>query len=172
MLATGLIVIPVNFVLLGELRLLAGASLLEMGLVAVAAGLLLALARGVVGALGFASPGAFAGAFFALASFNAGASRGMPFEAGFAVFLAPSVVFLGAVAWLNGRKKGAGEGPRADLAYLEFGLLAFAFGLGILRTGGAVLRLMPCLYAIPAMLGRSRGCRRRGRSPRSRRTGG
>ena len=80
MLATSLIVIPINFMLVGELGLLAEPSTFEAGLVALDAALLLALARGVVGALGFASGGTFTAAFFVLAAFNAGASRGMPSE--------------------------------------------------------------------------------------------
>ena len=156
MLATSLFVVPINFMLLGELGLLANSSMVEAGLVAVDAALLLALARGVVGALGFSSSGMFTAAFFGLAAFNAGASRGMPFEAGFSVFLTPCAVFLGAVSWLNSRLKPRSQSDAEPLgldhAYLEFGLLAFAFLSGVLRTGGAVLQLGPTLYAIPAML--------------------
>jgi hypothetical protein len=152
MLATSLFVIPINFMLVGELGLLVGPSMVETGVVALDAALLLALARWVVGALGLSSAGMFTAAFFGLAAFNAGASRGMPSEAGLAVFLVPCVVFLGGVAWLNRR-----VGPKTDIsnseqAYLGFGLLAFAFLSGVLRTGGLVLHLVPSLYAVPAML--------------------
>ena len=91
-----------------------------------------------------------------MAAFNAGASRGMPFAVGFPIFLIPSAIFLGAVSWLNARlrsKPGPSEEPtRLDFAYLEFGLLGFAFLAGVLRTGAVVLQLPPALYAIPAML--------------------
>jgi hypothetical protein len=154
MLATSLIVVPINFLLLGELQLLAGSSTFELGLVAVDAALLLVLARGVVGALGLPSGGLFTAIFFGLAAFNAGATRGMSTEAGLVVFLAPCVIFLGGVAWIN-QRVGIKEGDpgRADHAYLGFGLLAFAFLAGVLRTGGLVLHLVPALYAVPTMLG-------------------
>jgi hypothetical protein len=83
----------------------------------------------------------------------------MPFEVGFPVFLAPAAIFLGAVVWLNAKVKAKGhsfeEGSTspAAYAYLEFCLLGFAFLAGVLRTGEAVLQLVPCLYAIPAILG-------------------
>ncbi len=154
MLLTTLIVIPINLVLSGESRLLVDPSPFRVGLVVVDAMLLFVLARWVVQALGVPSGGVFTTAFFALASFNAGAARGMPFEAGLAVFLAPSAIFLGAVSWLNARLKprAGSEQETPRLAYEEFGLLAFAFLLGVARTGGAVLQLVPALYAVPAML--------------------
>jgi tetratricopeptide (TPR) repeat protein len=156
MLATCLIVIPINLMLAGELKLLANPSSFEVGLVVVDAFLLFMLARAVVSALGFPSGATFTSAFFAMAIFNVGASRGMPFAVGFPVFLIPAAIFLGAVAWLNAQvrlKPGSvGEPLRLDLAYLEFGLLAFAFLSGVIRTGAVVLQLGPALYAIPAIL--------------------
>jgi hypothetical protein len=152
MLATSLFVVPINFMLVGELGLLTGSSMVEAVVVALDAALLLALARWVVGALGISSSGLFTAAFFGLAAFNAGASRGMPSEAGMAVFLAPGVVFLGGVAWLNRRIGVKADATSAEQAYLGFGLLAFAFLSGMLRTGGLVLHLVPTLYAVPAML--------------------
>ena len=156
MLATSLILVPINLMLAGELRLLANPSSFELGLVAVDSIVLFLLARAVVSSLGIAPGGTFTGWFFALAIFNAGASRGMPFEAGFAVFLFPAVLFLGAVAWLNARVRlpsiPEDEPPKLAFAYLEFGLLAFAFLGGVIRTGALVLQLVPALYAVPTML--------------------
>ena len=156
MLAASLIVIPINLMLLGELRLMADPSGWEVGLVGLDAALLFLLARAIVSAPGFPSGGTFTAAFFGLAAFDAGAYRGMSAGAGLVVFLAPGAIFLGAVAWLVSRLKprgGADEGLlRLDHAYLEFGLLAFAYLSGVLRTGAAVLQLAPSLYAIPAIL--------------------
>lgn len=152
MLATSLVVVPIDLMLLGELGLVRGGLAFDVGLAAVDLALLLALARWVVGALGIGPAGRFSAAFFALAAFNAGASPGMPAGAGLAVFVLPGVVFLGAVAWLGRRVVVKGWSGPAGLAYLEFGLLAFAFLSGVARTGAAVLHLASPFYAVPAML--------------------
>jgi len=156
MLATSLILIPIDLMLVGELRLLVAPSAVQAGLVALDLAALFVLARFVVSALGFRSGSGFAAAFFALAVANAGASRGMPFEAGFALFLAPAAIFLGAVYRLNARalarSADVGKPTGPDQAYVELGLLAFAFLSGVIRTGAVVLQLGPALYAIPSML--------------------
>ena len=152
MLATSLFVVPINLMLLGGLHVLAAPSTMEVGLVALDAALLLALTRWVVGRLGLGSPEEFTASYFGLAAFNAGASAGMPFGPGFAVFLAPCVLFLGSVSRLNRRVGVEGLSPRPGEAYLESGLLGFAFLSGVARTGAAVLHLNAPLYAIPALL--------------------
>ena len=155
MLLTTLIVVPANFMLAGEMKLLADPSASGLALLAVDALALFGLIRVVVWALGI-QRGAWAltAALYALSAFNAAAAPEVvwPFAWQFAVFLAPSAVFLAAVAWLTTWYKAATEDGQREVTYGALGLFAFAFLTGVARTGGFVLHLPPALYAIPVMV--------------------
>ena len=147
MLVATLLLVPINLMLAGEVRLMASGSSANLGLLAVDLVVLGLLSRWLVRAMKFRSGWAFTAAYFVLAAANSGAWPGMAFDVGFAVFVAPAVVFLGAVAWLNRRPW---EG--AEVAYQELGLLGFAFLAGVFRTGSMILHLPAPLYAVPTML--------------------
>jgi tetratricopeptide (TPR) repeat protein len=155
MLLTTLIVVPANFMLAGEMKLVSQPTAAGLALLAVDAAALLLLIRAVSGSLGV-KRGAWplSASLFALGAFNAVAAPGMswPFSWQVALFLAPSAVFLAAVTWLNTRFEADESSDRAAVSYAALGLFAFAFFTGVARTGVFVLHLAPALYALPVMV--------------------
>src|SRR5262249_39834759 len=97
MLLTTLGVIPINFSLAGELRLVTLPTPANLAILVVVVVVLLALNVVVTTALDLRRGGLFPAAFFILGAFNALAARGMPFALEFASLVASSAVFLGAV---------------------------------------------------------------------------
>jgi hypothetical protein len=154
MLLTTLIVVPADFMLAGEMKLVAVPTASGLTLLAFDALALLLLIRAVGWSLGL-KRGAWvlSGFLFALSAFNAAAAPGMPLPWGwqFAVYLAPAGVFLAAVGWLNARYEASDLEAQAEVTYSALGLFAFAFLTGVVRTGVFVLHLPPPLYAVPVM---------------------
>ncbi|HWE36689.1 MAG TPA: hypothetical protein VG406_08985 [Isosphaeraceae bacterium] len=155
MLVTTLAVIPVNFSLAGELRLLTVPTTPNLALLGTVMAVLFGLCGMIAGALGLRRGGLFPAAFFALGAFNAAAARGMPESWELAVLLLSSAVFLAAVWRLNATTDLAEptEATR-DFAYFTLGLLTYAFLFTAYRSGIFVLQLIPRrppLLALPVM---------------------
>jgi tetratricopeptide (TPR) repeat protein len=155
MLVTTLAVIPVNFSLAGELRLLTMPTTPNLALLGMVMAVLLGLCWMIAGALGMRRGGLFPAAFFALGAFNAAAARGMPEPWELAALLLASVVFLAAVWRLNADSERAepSESER-DFLYFALGLLTYAFLFTAYRSGIFVLQLIPRqppLLALPVM---------------------
>jgi tetratricopeptide (TPR) repeat protein len=155
MLLTTLSVVPINFSLAGELRLLSLPTTSHLAIFAAVAIVLFFLCWLVVTALQMKEDGLFPIAFFLLSAFDATAARGVPFLWGFAALVASSVVFLGAVWGLCSRlEQGEPTETRRDFAYFALGLLTYAFLFFAYRSGVFVLRLIPRvppLLAVPTM---------------------
>ena len=155
MLVTTLVMIPANFMLVGEMRLLTEPSasrLLVFALDAVALFLLIQL---VVWSLDWKHGGKLLGLFFFVACvFNAGSSPGVAWPLGLQVslFLAPAVFFLCAVAWIVTSFQEKQVEDRAEITYFALAIFTFAFATGLVRTGVFTLHLEPTFYAVPLML--------------------
>ncbi len=150
MLLTTLIVVPANFMLAGQMKLLMEPTAWGLTILAVDAAALFVLIRVVASALELGRLAGFLSvALFVLSAFNVAAAPGSawPWSWQFAVFLAPAAVFLAAVFWLTAR----GNPETMEATYLSLGLLAFAFVSGLIRTGNFALGLAPTLYALPVM---------------------
>lgn len=156
MLLTTLFVVPVNFSLAGELRLVILPSWTNLSILLSVLLVLFALVWVVTSILATKENGLFALSFFVLAAFDASAARGVPFGWGFSALIVSAWIFLGAVWRLNTRL--AQEEPteeRRDFAYFALGLLGYAFLFFAYRSGVFVLRLIPqqpTLMAVPTML--------------------
>ncbi len=156
MLLTTLAVVPVNFSLAGELRILTDprvATPWNLGALGLVATVLFVLCRGVTRSLGWSGRGGFAALFFGLSAFNALAARPMP-DWGFTAFLGLAAGYLGSVWRVNARLADERDPPRkgAEFAYWTLGLLTYLFFYGSVRFGFYALRLPPPLYALPLML--------------------
>ncbi|HEV3122895.1 MAG TPA: tetratricopeptide repeat protein, partial [Isosphaeraceae bacterium] len=155
MLLTTLAVVPVNFSLAGELRLLSLPTPSHLAIFAMVVIVLFPLCWLVVSSLQMKEDGLFPIAFFLLSAFDGTAARGVPFAWGFAALVAASVMFLCAIWGLCARlEKGEAIEERRDFAYFALGLLTYAFLFFAYRSGVFVLRLIPRvppLMAIPTM---------------------
>jgi len=155
MLLTTLIVVPADFMLAGQMKLLTEPSpskLVVLGLDAVA---LFLLIRVVSTALRLPrGGGVFPTALFTLSAFNAASAPGLPWPWSwqFAVFLSPAFVFLGSAAWVTTRPPVDPQDDPREPTYFALGLLAFAFVTCVVRTGVFALELVPTLYAVPVMV--------------------
>jgi tetratricopeptide (TPR) repeat protein len=156
MLLTTLFVVPVNFSLAGELRLVILPSSANLTILLSVLVVLLGLVWIVCSALAIRGGGLFPLAFFILAAFDASAARGVPFEWGFSALVASAWIFLGAVWRLNVQlAKEETTQERLEFAYFSLGLLSYAFLFFAYRSGVFVLRLIPqqpTLMAIPVIL--------------------
>lgn len=154
MLLTSLIVVPANFMLVGQIRLLLQPTAFGLAVALLDAAALFALMRVVTATLGLRRGGLFLTlALFALSAFNALTSRGTPFPWGFASLVVPAGLYLAAVVWLNTRYQAETAEEQRDFAHFALALLTFALLSGVVRTGVSVLRpVAPCLFAVPAML--------------------
>ena len=153
---TTLIVLPLNFALVGELPHIGRSTPLSMTVFAVDVAAMMALAwvvcRGLRISGGWGTPAAIS----VMGLLNAAHARSVDFGHGFAALLLASAVFAAAGAWLGHwlarRVADAGDGDEGDAPYFAFGLLTFAFLCILVRIGGTILLLPPTLYALPAML--------------------
>ena len=152
MLLTTLLVVPINFALAGELRLLAQPTMLRLFLFALDAAALLFLSWTIAAGVDKRGVTLFAPAFFALSAFNALITSGIEESLGRALFLLTAGVFLGAVWRLNTQLEASRNGNGTEsVPYFTLGLLAYAFLFSTLRTGVFVLHLPATLYALPVM---------------------
>ena len=149
MLVTTLIVVPIHFMLAGELRLLfqpPSARLLFLGAIAI---VLVCLVRWASGRL--AEP---KGAWLLTASLllislgSAATTRGSSVAAGlqFACFLLAPLVFLATVFAMGKRQWGSSQAEHREYVYTMFGVLGFALFSCLIRAGAYVLRLETALY--------------------------
>lgn len=154
MLMTTLIVVPVNFMLAGEMRLLIAPSLSRLVVLGLDVTALFFVTRLVARALAWRSGATFlAVALVALSACDAATAQGVSYAWGVSAFLIPPWLFLASVWWLNTRYQAESDEEHREFAYFSLGLLTFAFLSGLLRTA-AVMKpgLHPCLFAVPVML--------------------
>ena len=155
MLVATLIVVPIHFMLIGEMKLLHNPSAFRLAFLVVEGFALVGMVRWVSGML--APP---AGARFLTASLlllsvgSAATARSSPlaWEVQFASFQLSPVVFLGAVWALGARRWGETNDEHRDFVTMMLGLLGFALAACLVRTGGYALRLDAPLYGLPVML--------------------
>jgi tetratricopeptide (TPR) repeat protein len=150
-----LIVVPIHFMLAGELKLLLEPSAFSLIVLAGDALVLLVLVRGVSGMLA-PRPGArFLTATLLLLSIGSAATASgtaVAWNWQFAAFQAPALIFLSAVWAVGIRRWGSSDEEHRDFAYMIIGLLGFALVACVVRTGAYALRLDPQLYAVPLMV--------------------
>lgn len=154
MLLTTLIVVPANFMLAGEMKLLTEPSASRLLVLAFDVSALFLLIRLLVSSLGWKEGGrALSAWLFVLCAFNLTSAPGVawPWAWQFALFLAPAAVLLGTVAWLNTRVKRETFEAESEKVYFALGLFAFTFLTGVIRTGVFSLEPHPTLYALPVM---------------------
>jgi hypothetical protein len=148
MLVTTLILVPFDFMLAGEMRLLTEPTRARVAVLALDSAALGVLIWRVVAALGLPRAGraTLIAALFAISMTNVAAApegRWPP-----VVFLLPSLLFVAAVGRINSR---AGNDGDPDFTAIALGVLGFAFISATLRTGVLVLHLAPALFAFPTM---------------------
>src|SRR5271157_169175 len=154
MLVTTLIVVPIHFMVAGELRLVLEPSAWRLGGFAIQVVALLALSRTVSGML---VPGRDAWyltvPLILMSVFNATMARHVagPWEWQFAAFQAPALVFLGAVLGLRLRNWEPSDLANRWFGNLLLGLLGFALVTSLVRTGVYALEIPPSLHAVPVM---------------------
>jgi len=156
MLITTLIVVPIHFMLAGELRLLLQPPSPRHLFLAVDALALVGMVRWVSGMLAPRSGARFLTiALLLLSVGSAATTRGSPiaWSLQFASFQLSPLVFLVSIWALGARRWGSSSQGHLDFAYLMLGLLGFALVSCLFRTGGYALRLEPSLYALPLMVG-------------------
>jgi tetratricopeptide (TPR) repeat protein len=156
MLVATLIVVPIHFMLAGELRLLFVPPSPRHIFLAIDALALVAMVRWASGLLVRRSGAWFLTIALVLLSLGSAATtRGSPVASGlqFAFFQLSPVVFLGSVWALGARRWGRSDVEHREFAYLMLGLLGFALVSCLFRTGVYALRLDASYYGIPLVLG-------------------
>ena len=154
MLVTTLIVVPIHFMLAGELRLVLEPSAWRLCGFAIQVMALLALLRTVGGML---VPGKDAWyltvPLILMSVINATMARHVagPWEWQFAAFQAPALVFLCAVLGLRLRNWEPSDLANRWFGNLLLGLLGFALVTSLVRTGVYALEIPPSLHAVPVM---------------------
>jgi hypothetical protein len=155
MLAATLIVVPIHFMLAGEMKLLHQQSAWRLAFLSFEGITLIAMVRWVSGMLAPVAGARFLTAALLLLSVGSAATaRGSPtaWEVQFASFQLSPLVFLVAVWVLGARRwEETSEGHRGYV-YMVLGLLGFALMACLIRTGGYALRLEAPLYGLPIML--------------------
>jgi tetratricopeptide (TPR) repeat protein len=156
MLVATLIVVPIHFMLAGELKLVTQPTVSGLIVAAVDGLALVGLVRAIAGMLVPRAQARFLTVALLLLSMGSVATaRGSPVAWGwqFAAFQMPAVVMLGTVWCLGIRRWGESDSLHQQFVMLMLGLLGFAFFACTIRTGAYALRLEPALYAVPVMLG-------------------
>lgn len=154
MLLTTLIVVPVNFMLAGEMRLLIEPSLSRLLVLALDVSALFFVTRRVARALGWEHGATWlASALVVLSASDVATARGVPWSWGVAAFLVPPWFYLGAVWWLNIRDQAESEAETQEFTYSALGLLTFAYLSGLIRAAAVLGSALPrFLFAGPVML--------------------
>ena len=155
MLVTTLIVVPIHFMLAGELKLLMEPSPMQWVVAAIDGLALLALVRIVSGMLVPRDEARFLTVALLMISVgSAVTSPGatVPWGLQFAAFQAPAFVFLGSVWAVGARRWGASREEHRQFATLVLGLLGLAGLACVIRIGVHVLDLEPAFYAVPVSL--------------------
>ena len=155
MLVATLIVVPIQFMLIGEMKLLHQPSALRLAFLAIEGFALVGMVRWVSGMLAAPAGARFLTASLLLLSVGSAASARsspMAWEVQFASFQLSPVVFLGAAWALGARRWGATNDEHRDFVIMMLGLLGFALAACLARTGGYALRLDAPLYGLPVML--------------------
>ncbi|MFI5459899.1 MAG: tetratricopeptide repeat protein [Isosphaerales bacterium] len=155
MLVATLIVVPIHFMLAGEMKLLHKPPPSHVVFLVIEAVVLIGMVRWVSGVLAPPSGARLLTAALLLLSVGSAAtSRDSPiaWEFQFASFQLSPLVFLGTVWALGARRWGDSRQEHRDFVYMMLGLLGFALVACLVRTGGYALRLEPALYALPLML--------------------
>ena len=155
MLLTTLFVVPADFMLAGQMKLLtqpSASNLVVLGFDVVALFLLIRLVASRMGMTHGAL--SLSVALFSLSVFNVAVAPGLtwPWSWQFAMFLAPAFVFLAAVSWAITRLQSHPLEGRHETTYFVLGIFVFAFLTGAIRTGVFALELVPALYAVPLMV--------------------
>jgi len=154
MLITTLIVVPINLMLAGEMRLLSRPDTSSMAVLALDIAALFLVTRRVASALHWrsgATPLAFS--LLALSVVNVFEAYGVSRELGLAGLMVPPWIYLACVWWLNTRWGEPKEGEPQGFFDLALGLLTFAYLSSVART--ALLMNPPphaSLFAVPVML--------------------
>jgi tetratricopeptide (TPR) repeat protein len=155
MLVTTLIVVPIHFILAGELKLVLEPSPLRLFGFTVQIAALLALARIVSGQLVPARDSwRLTVPLIVMSVFNATMARGVagPWGWQFAAFQTPAVVFLAAVWGLRTRSTESSAEASRQFGNLFLGVLSFALVTSVIRTGAYALELLPTFYGVPLIL--------------------
>ena len=155
MLVATLIVVPIHFMLIGEMKLLHQPSALRLMFLVIEAVALVGMVRWVSGMLAPPAGARFLTAALLLLSVGSAAtarSSPMAWEVQFASFQLSPVVFLGAVWALGAWRWGDTNSEHREFVYTMLGLLGFALVACLVRTGAYALRLDAPLYGLPVML--------------------
>ncbi len=152
---TTLILLPVDFALVGELPGLGKSSWGSLGVLALDSVAMMALAWRLCRSLGVSGGRGTPLALIAMGMVNALTPRSAGFSWAFSAMLGASAVFAVSGEWLAewlARKRSLDKADESDAPYFAIGLLAFYFACAIGRVGGYVLHLTPTLFSLPAML--------------------
>jgi hypothetical protein len=155
MLLTTLFVVPADFMLAGQMKLLTEPSASRLAVLGLDVVALFLLIRLVASRMGMKQGGlSLSIALFALSVFNVAVAPGLtwPWSWQFAMFLAPAFVFLAAVSWAITRLQSHPLEGRHETTYFVLGIFVFAFLTGAIRTGVFALHLVPALYSVPLMV--------------------
>ena len=155
MLVATLIVVPIHFMLAGEMKLLHQPSAFRLAFLVIEGVALVGMVRWVSGMLAPPAGARFLTAALLLLSIgSATTARGSPlaWELQFASFQLSPMVFLAAVWALGARRWGDTSKEHLDFVYMMLGLLGFALVACLVRTGAYALRLDAPLYGLPVML--------------------
>jgi len=155
MLVATLIVVPIHFMLAGEMKLLQEPSLFRVAFLAVEGVALFGMVRWASGMLAPPAGARFLTAALLLLSVGSAATARdstLAWELQFAAFQLSPLVFYGAVWALGARRWGDTSAEHRDFVYMTLGLLGFALVACLARTGRYALRLEAALYGLPLML--------------------
>jgi hypothetical protein len=155
MLVATLIVVPIHFMLVGEMKLLHQPSAARLAFLVTEGIVLIAMVRWVSGMLAQPAGARFLTAALLLLSVGSAASARdspMAWEVQFASFQLSPLVFLGAVWALGARRWGNTNNEHREFVITMLGLLGFALAACLVRTGAYALHLDAELYGLPLML--------------------
>jgi tetratricopeptide (TPR) repeat protein len=156
MLITTLIVVPIHFMLAGELRLLLQPPSLRLVFLGALLAVLVAMVRWVSGRLaGPAGARLMTASLLLISVGSAATTRGstLAWNLQFASFQLAPLVFLATVFAMGARQWGPSEKQHREFVYTLFGVLGFALFSCLFRAGAYVMRLEAAYYALPAMFG-------------------